>query len=63
MAFKKIEEPKAGTPVNQLWKTVRDCVRAVNAMGNMTISPTGLGKVEISDSNAKIIFNTEECDT
>ena len=63
MAFKKIEEPKAGTPVNQLWKTVRDLVKAVNAMGNTTISPASLGKYEVSDSNAKIVFNTKKCDS
>jgi hypothetical protein len=59
---KKIEEPKAGTPVNQLWKTVRELVKVVNAMQNMKLSPQGIGELKISESNAKLIFNTEKCE-
>lgn len=58
---KEIEEPKAGDPINQLWKIVAELVKAVNALNNMSVSPTTAGKVTVADGNVVIELFTESC--
>jgi hypothetical protein len=60
---KRIEEPKIGLPVNEYGPIIRQIVRRLNALSNMSISPDGLGRVDVADANAKIIFNTDTCDS
>ena len=54
----QITRPKAGDDVLHLWKTVDECVKAVNALQNCSINPKGTkNKLTITESNATLELN------
>ena len=57
----QISMPQQGAPINQLWKTVAELVKAMNALQNMTVSPTDAGKFVPSDGNIVLALNTKDC--
>jgi len=59
-----IEKLTQGSPVNKVWETVNKLIDIVNALQSMTVSPTGSGKLIVSDGNAVLqLETTNDCPT
>jgi hypothetical protein len=56
----QISMPQQGAKTNQLWKTVSELVKAVNALQNMTVTPTGAGKFVPGEGNIVLALNTDD---
>jgi hypothetical protein len=57
----KIEEPVKGGSTWELWKTVVQLVRAVNALNNLQVTPKSAGKFTYSDGNVSLDLQTKQC--